>query len=118
MDGYRTQIDTLFDYVFAHLNIGQRETRVAFHTVYGTHGWSLASSRSYTVSSGNDIIRDYTNDIHDGTYYDFSDSTLFETVRMNLIDPADRPEAPNIVIVIWDGNYGFPNVDMVPNLGR
>ena len=118
MGPYRNQIEILFDHVFANLGIGPDKNRVAFHTIYGSHGWSLASNYSYTISSGSDIIRAYTNDIYDGISYYFAQPTLFGDVKTNLIDPADRNYAPNIIMVIWDGDTTIADAGSVCNLGR
>ena len=118
MYGYRTQIEILFDDIFANLNIGQSDTRIAFHTIYGSHGWSLASNYSYSISTGSDIIRSYTDDIDDGIYYHFGMPMLFTNIKTNLIDPADRSDAPNIIIVIWDRDVSIPDANSICSLGR
>ncbi len=43
---------------------------------------------------------------------------MFTMAKANLIDPGDRSEAPNIIIVIWDGDTTIADADGVCNLGR
>ena len=63
----------------------------------------MASSQSYTLDLGSDIILNDSG--YDYGDFFFNDDDLMESVERTIIDPGDRDYACNIIIVIWDGDH-------------
>ena len=105
MGGVQGQVQLLFDELMANLNIGEDDTKIAYHTIYSpSYGWGLNSPLATAYTSADFIT---SAPVGSSSTYLYFDAVLFDTVYTNYIQPGDRADSPNIVFVIWDGDNHY-----------
>ena len=98
----------LLDGLLSGLIIRDDAVKLAYHRIYGHGGWSLSSPSASTSYSSATTLLQAVDSSPGGLIVSCTGST-FDEVLTNLIQPGDRPNAPNFVFVIGDGAC-VPNV--------
>ena len=112
----RDQTEEILSDLFSNLSIGETKTRIAYHTVYNTYGYDLSSPFA-TSPNASQMVYSFTSLPGDGISYSFYSDDFFEQCYTELMSINDRSEAPNIYLVIWDGDNAV-NVTNLPGHPR
>ena len=99
----------LLNDIFNRANISGSLVKIAYHTVHGyldvsgPLGWGLNFSIAYSNFTSAEDFYEAVSNASDNKKYEWFDSAMFNRTLMDLIEPCDRPYAPNVVLVIWSG---------------